>query len=298
MIKRTLFFGNPSYLSVSDYQLVVDFPDNEKSKRTIPIEDLGFVVLEHPQITITSQLLALLNHYNVGVINCDHRHMPSSMLLPLNGHSEQNERFREQLLVSVPLKKNLWQQTIKAKIANQARLLADRGVPIQNMMFWVKEVQSGDKGYHEGRAAAYYWQNIFDFEGFKRGREEAPPNNLLNYGYAILRAVCARALVGSGLLPALGIHHANKYNAYCLADDIMEPYRPFVDAVVCFLVEYYDDLSVLTTVLKSELLKIPALDVTIDGKRSPLMVAMSRTTNSLHECYCGISRKILYPTYE
>ncbi len=141
MIKRTLFFGNPSYLSVSDYQLVVDFPDNQKSKRTIPIEDLGFVVLEHPQITITSQLLALLNHHNVGVINCDHRHMPSSMLLPLNGHSEQNERFREQLLVSIPLKKNLWQQTIKAKIANQARLLAERGAPIQNMMFWVKEVQ-------------------------------------------------------------------------------------------------------------------------------------------------------------
>jgi len=297
MIKRTLFFSNPAYLSLHQNQLVVKYPDAATKEKKAIIEDLGFVVLENPQITITNQLLAALVHRNVAVIHCDHRHMPLGMVLSLNGHTEQNERFRTQLTASIPLKKQLWQQTIKAKIKNQAGLLAERGLPHDNMLYWAKEVTSGDKMYHEARAAAYYWENLFYLDDFKRGREEAPPNNLLNYGYAILRAVCARALMGSGLLPALGIHHANKYNAYCLADDIMEPYRPFVDSLVCHLVDTEDDYSILTTHLKKELLNIPALDVTLEEKQSPLMVAMSRTTNSLYECMAGESRKILYPDY-
>jgi len=130
---------------------------------------------------------------------------------------------------------------------------------------------------------------------FSRARHGEPPNNVLNYGYAILRSITARALVSSGLLPALGIFHRNKYNAYCLADDIMEPYRPFVDQIVCYLVDNYDDYEELTTELKTELLQVPAMDVMMEGKKSPLMVAMSRTTNSLFECFAGNSRKILYP---
>ena len=297
MIKRTLFFGNPAYLSLKQNQLVVQYPDDGKATKTNPIEDVGFIILEHPQITITNQLLAVLVHYNVAVVNCDHRHMPLGMVLSLNGHSEQNERFRAQLAASNPLKKQLWQQTVKAKISNQAGLLAELGIPHDNMLYWAKEVTSGDKQYHEARAAAYYWEHLFDIDDFRRGRDEMPPNNLLNYGYAILRAVCARALVGSGLLPTLGIHHANKYNAYCLADDIMEPYRPFVDSLVCHIVDNEDEFDILTTELKKELLNIPALDVFMDGKLSPLMVAMSRTTNSLYECFEGHSRKILYPEY-
>lgn len=297
MIKRTLFFGNPAYLSLKNNQLVVSYPQNETPPKTTPIEDVGFIILENPQITVTNQLLNHLIQHNVGVINCDNRHMPVGFLMSLNGHTEQNERFRDQLNASVPLKKQMWQQTIKAKITNQAALLGERNIPHTNMLHWAKEVTSGDKLYHEARAAAYYWEHLFGIEDFKRGREEDPPNNLLNYGYAILRAVCARALVGSGLLPTLGIHHANKYNAYCLADDIMEPYRPFVDSLVCHLVETEDDYSILNTHLKKELLQIPVLDVIIEGNKSPLMVAMSRTTNSVYECFAGIGRKILYPEY-
>ena len=296
MIKRTLFFGNPAYLSTKNEQLVVNYPDREKPARTVPIEDIGFIVIEHGQITITNRLLEKLTNNNAAIINCNEKHIPIGMILPLDGHTEHNERMRAQLEASLPLKKNLWQQTVQMKIKNQAALLEERGVAAQYMHQWAKRVTSGDVQNHEARAAAYYWPRLFDIEGFTRWRGGDPPNNLLNYGYAILRAICARALVGSGLLPVLGIHHANKYNAYCLADDIMEPYRPYVDKVVCQLVEGYHDIEKLSTNLKQELLKIPAMDVVIDGNKSPLMNAMSRTTFSLYECYAGISRRILYPT--
>ena len=134
-------------------------------------------------------------------------------------------------------------------------------------------------------------------EGFSRNQKGIPPNNLLNYGYAILRAIAARALVSSGLLPSIGIFHSNKYNAFCLADDIMEPYRPFVDMMVYSILTTGCNMEELTQTLKSELLQIPAIDVEIDGKKSPLMVAMSRTTNSLYECFYGSSRKLLYPNF-
>lgn len=297
MIKRTLCFSSPAYLSTRNEQLLVSYPNNEQPERTVPIEDIGFVVLEDPQITVTNKLLEKLTLNNAAIINCNHQHMPIGLLMPLSGNSEQNERFRVQLDASIPLKKNLWQQTIQAKINNQAALLAERGIANQNMLYWSKEVTSGDTLNHEARAAAYYWQNLFEIEGFNRYRNGIPPNNLLNYGYAILRAVCARALVSSGLFPTLGIHHANKYNAYCLADDIMEPYRPYVDMVVCFITDNYDNYEELTTELKKELLQIPALDVVIGGKKSPLMIAMSRTTNSLQECFSGQSRKIIYPSF-
>lgn len=298
MIKRTLCFSSPAYLSTKNEQLVVNYPDEDQPGKTVPIEDIGFVVLEDPQITVSNRLLEKLTYNNAAIINCNQQHLPIGLLMPLTGHSEQNERFRAQLDASVPLKKNLWQQTVQAKIKNQAALLAERNIEHQNMLHWAKEVTSGDGLNHEARAAAYYWQHLFNLSNFNRYRHGDPPNNLLNYGYAILRAVCARAIVSSGLLPTLGIHHANKYNAYCLADDIMEPYRPFVDTIVCYIVDNHDDIEDLTTELKKELLTIPALDVVIDGKKSPLMIAMSRTTNSLQECFMGVGRKILYPVYE
>lgn len=298
MIKRTLHFGNPAYLSTKNEQLVIAYPEPDKPGKTVPIEDIGIIVLENQQITITNGLVDKLVNNNAAIVNCNKQHLPVGMVLPLNGHTEQNERFRVQLNASVPLKKNLWQQTIQAKITNQAGLLRERGIHTDNMLHWAKKVTSGDAQNHEARAAAYYWQTLFDhLEGFTRFRGGMPPNNLLNYGYAIIRAVCARALVGSGLLPTLGIHHANKYNAYCLADDIMEPYRPYVDVIVAHLVDNYDDLTELTPSMKRELLKAPAMDVVIEGKKSPLMVGMSRTTNSLYECFAGQRRKILYPTY-
>ncbi|NHB68125.1 type II CRISPR-associated endonuclease Cas1 [Perlabentimonas gracilis] len=307
MIKRTLYFGNPAYLSMKDRQLVVQkevtSPGETLSRTrtdisTIPIEDIGVVMLDNPQITLTHPLLNALLANNTAVITCNERHMPSGMLLPLEGNTLQAERYSNQINASVPLKKQLWQQIIQAKIANQAAVLQEKGVDIEPMRYFQRNVRSGDPDNYEGRAAAYYWKNLFDgvVEGeFTRGRFEDDPNNLLNYGYAVLRAVIARSLVGSGLLPTLGIHHRNKYNAFCLADDIMEPYRPYVDRLVLSILNDFDDVSTLTTELKARLLVIPALDVVIDGKSSPLMVASQRTTASLNDCFEGASRKVLHP---
>lgn len=297
MLKRTLFFGNPAYLSTKNEQLVVTFPDKEQEPRTVPIEDIAVIVMENQQITITNGLLEKLLNRGVAVINCNQQHLPIGMFLPLSGHTEQTERFRNQINASVPLKKNLWQQTIIAKILNQAALLRENRVAVQNMLHWSKSVTSGDTQNHEARAAAYYWQNLFNIPDFNRQQNGIPPNNLLNYGYAILRGITARALVSSGMHPTFGIFHRNKYNAYCLADDIMEPYRPFVDMVVKDIVETEDSIEELSVAIKKQLLEAIAMDVIIDGKRSPLMVAMSRTTHSLYECFSGVSRKILYPEY-
>ena len=311
MIKRTLYFGNPAYLSTKYAQLEIRLPEVEKNNtvpdsfkasaiKQVPIEDIGVVVLDNKQITITQSALSALLENNVAVISCDEHRMPVGLMLPLAGNTTQSERFRHQIEASLPLKKQLWQQTIQAKIANQsAVLLQQRGLECGNMEAWVKQVKSGDSDNLEGRAAAFYWQNLFGhITGFHRDREGIAPNNLLNYGYAILRAVVARSLVGSGMLPTLGIHHHNRYNAYCLADDIMEPYRPFVDKLVAEIVDSGIDITKLTTEIKSKLLSIPVLDVTINERRSPLMVAVATTTASLYKCYSGEMRKIAYPTME
>jgi len=298
MIKRTLFFENPAYLSTKNEQLVVTYPGDEKAPKTVPIEDIGMLILENQQITLTNGLITKLVQNKAAVVNCNAQHLPISLMQSLEGHSEQTERIGQQLGASVPLKKNLWQQTVSIKISNQANHLMRRGINHRKLERWSKEVKSGDSGNHEAIAAAFYWQNLFDIEGFTRYQKGIPPNNLLNYGYSILRAITARALVGSGMFPGVGIFHHNKYDAFCLADDIMEPYRPFVDDLVYEIVKTGEDVSELNTFLKSRLLKIAAMDVVIDDKVSPLMVAMSRTTNSLYECYAGLNRKILYPIYE
>jgi len=298
MIKRTLFFGNPAYLSTKSQQLVVNYPDDSKKPYTTPIEDLGYVILENPQITITNGLIRKLVENKTAVVTCDAQHMPCALLQPLVGHTEQTERMRHQLNASIPLKKNLWQQTIVAKIDNQANHLLHHKKNALKLKRWSKDVKSGDAENHEAYAAAFYFQSLFDeVDDFSRNQKGIAPNNLLNYGYAILRAVTARALVSSGMLPSVGIFHRNKYNAFCLADDIMEPYRIYVDALVYDIVATGENTEELTTHLKSQLLAIPALDVSIDGKWSPLMVAMSRTTNSLYECFNGSSRKLLYPEF-
>lgn len=296
MIKRTLYFGNPAYLSLNLGQLVVKTPESDaKPIRTVPIEDVGIVVLDSKQITITQGLMEALLENNCAVISCDSSHLPVGLMLPLCGNTIQTERFRNQIDASLPLKKQLWQQTIQMKISNQAALLEyATGKIHNNMRVWAGNVRSGDVENMEARAAVYYWKTLFGDEDFIRGRDEAEPNNLLNYGYAILRAIVARALVSSGLLPTLGIHHHNRYNAYCLADDIMEPYRPYVDKVVYDIVRSSSQLE-LDKEMKAKLLSIATSEVMINGKRSPLMVAVSFTTASLVRCFDGEVKKITYP---
>ena len=296
MIKQTLYFGNPAYLSLKDRQLVIRLPDKDQSV-TRPIEDIGVVIIDNKQITLTSGLIEALLGNNCALITCDSSHLPVGLMLPLCGNTTQSERFRHQLSASLPLKKQLWQQTISQKIANQAQVLKECfGVEVGNMLSWSKNVKSGDSDNLEARAAAYYWRNMFDDEDvFIRDREGEPPNNLLNYGYAILRAIVARGLVSSGLLPTLGIHHHNRYNAYCLADDIMEPYRPYVDELVVNIRKEFDNTDFLDKEIKKRLLSIPTIEVRINNHRRPLMVAVTETTASLYKCFSGELRKIAYP---
>ena len=307
MIKRTLYFGNPAYLSRRDEQLVVRLPVVEKSttlpesfkkeaQATVPIEDIGVVILDDQGVIITQALIAGLLDNNVALITCDKTHHPTGLMLNLAGNTLQSAKFKAQLDAGQPLVKQLWQQTIKAKITNQASMLKRLGKEASNMMKWAGDVKSGDPDNLEARAASYYWKMIFpEVNGFTRSREGLPPNNLLNYTYAILRAIIARSLVGSGLLPTLGIHHRNQYNHYCLADDIMEPYRPFADALVVEIIRNGEDYHEMTTSVKKQLLGIASVDTVFDDSRSPLMIAAQRTTASLAQCFEGTAKKLLYP---
>ena len=297
MIKRTIYIGNAAYLNKADEQLTVTYQEDGAVK-TVPVEDLGLVVLDHQQITITQGLVNALLANNAVVLWCDDRHLPNGLLLPFTENHAFTQKVRYQLNASRPLQKQLWKQTVQAKINNQKRLLEHNEIAAEPMGRWEKHVGSGDPKNLEGRAAAYYWRNFFQAYGaFWRDPQGDPPNNLLNYGYAILRAIVARSLVSSGMLPVLGIHHRNKYNPFCLADDIMEPYRPFVDQIVWELVKEYafDFPDTLTNPLKQAILSLPNRDVYIEGETSPLMVATQRTSASLMSCFDGSRRKIKYP---
>lgn len=288
MIKRTLYFGNPAYLSTREEQLVITLKDAEK--KTAPIEDLGIVILDHQQITITQCAISKLLANNVALITCNETHHPTGLLLNLDGHTLQSQKFRAQVTASIPLKKQLWQQTVMAKIANQAHVLSRQGKEAGYLYALSRKVKSNDSDNLEAQAAAWYWKRVFpEALEFSRDRYGLPPNNLLNYGYAILRALVARSLVGSGLLPTLGIFHRNQYNAYCLADDIMEPYRPFVDEHICGLLAQWPACEALPADLDREhkkgLLSIPALDVLLGGQKYPLLTAVQRTTASLARCF-------------
>ncbi len=308
MIKKTLYFSHPVYLSLHNKQLVIKLPEVEKnaslpdvfkqnSTVTRSIEDIGLIVLDNKQITFTTGVMEALLENNCAVVTCDSRSMPQGLMLPLSGNTVQNERFRDQLSSSLPLRKQLWQQTIRSKISNQSSVLRIcTGKHYKCMEVWSEEVRSGDPDNLEARAAAFYWKTLFtEIEGFTRDRDGISPNNLLNYGYAILRAIVARALVSSGLLPTLGIHHHNRYNAYCLADDIMEPYRPYIDELVYGIVKKMGATEKLTQEIKAILLTIPTIEVVINHKKSPLMVAVTQTTASLYKCFSGELRRISYP---
>lgn len=302
MIKRIICISTPCLLRFQDEQMKVQFHHvkgyENIPEKSVPIEDIGILLLEHQQITVTQYLLNKLVENNAAVITCNGTMHPSGMLLSLEGNTIQSERFRAQIEATEPLKKQLWQQTVQAKINNQAAVLHQWHINNSRLNNLKKNVKSGDADNYEAQAAAYYWKNLFP-EGwlFFRKRDGPPPNNLLNYGYAILRATVARAIVGSGLLPTLGIFHRNRYNAYCLADDIMEPYRPFVDAIVRGIIDETSAVDTLTQPLKAKLLNLPSIDVAIDGNKSPLMVATQRTAASLAKCFLGEQRKILYPGF-
>jgi CRISPR-associated protein Cas1 len=293
MLKRTLYIGNPAYLKLKDNQLQVTDPETKEVKGSAPVEDMAFLVLDHYQITLSHQLIIALQGKNVAIVSCDEHHLPHGLMLPMSGHVEHSERLKHQLNVSEPLRKQLWKQTVEAKISQQMLLLKKLKKDFEPMTNYLNNVKSGDSTNMEGIAAQFYWKQLF--ENFTREREGDAPNNFLNFGYAVLRSIVARAIVGTGLNPTLGIFHRNKYNAYCLADDLMEPYRPYVDELVVNLMMLPSRPQELTREVKTELLKIATCDVMMMQKLRPLMVAVSSTTSSLYKCYAGEQRVIRYP---
>jgi CRISP-associated protein Cas1 len=292
MLKRTIYIGNPSYLRLENNQLKIKCAESNQDKGSIPIEDIGILMLDHAQMTITTQVLEKLMYHSVAVISCDEKHLPNGLMLPLQGHSELTQRWRYQIEASLPLKKQLWKQTVQAKIMNQAALLERQGHKIETMHGYLNQVTSGDETNMEGISAQHYWKYLF--EGFKREREGEYPNNFLNFAYAVLRSIVARAIVSSGMMPALGIFHKNKYNPYCLADDIMEPYRPFVDKMVLDWHTSNEICDQLDKKAKAYLLGIATQDLIIDDLKRPLMVAVTTTTASLQACFEGKKRQISY----
>lgn len=295
MIKRTLFFGNFVRLSTKDKQLIIEDKETGELTQT-PVEDLGFVVFDNPTIVLTQNLLQEFAENNVAVVFCNKKHHPSSLLFHLDTNQIQTEIFALQINSKEPLKKQLWQQTIKAKIKNQAELLKSQNKNYEPLLYYSKKVKSGDTSNEEAKAARVYWKTLLGKE-FIRDRDGDPPNSALNYGYAILRAAVARALSGSGLLPTLGIHHKNRYNSYCLADDIMEPYRPFVDLIVYNNKSELFENWELTKEIKAQLLSVLSMDVLINKNKSPLMVALSQSSSSLAKCLSGDSKKLKYPKF-
>lgn len=290
MIKKSILIENRSSITTKNLQLVIE---SEIRQSTIPIEDIGILVLDNPEIYISLPAMNLLIENNSSVIICSKNHLPNGMFLNLNSHHIQQEIFRNQINASLPLKKILWQQTIVEKIKNQGQMLQKVTGKKNHFDYLASKVLSGDTSNMEGVAAQQYWKYFFEID-FKRERFGDYPNNFLNYGYAILRAATARALSGSGLLCTLGIHHKNKYNAFALADDIMEPFRPLVDQKVIEIMQNHEEQE-LNTQIKSELLQVLTATVYFKEEKSPLLVALQKTASSLQQCFTGDRKKIKYP---
>ena len=290
MIKKSLLIENKTSITTKNLQLIIKSEIRESS---IPIEDIGCIVIDHPETFLSIPAMNLLIENNTAIIICNNNHLPNGMFLNLNSHHIQQEIFKKQIQASTPIKKQLWQQTIIEKITNQGILLEKITGNKNTFPFLASKVLSGDTTNMEGVAANQYWKSFFE-HNFKRERFGDYPNNFLNYGYAILRAATARALSASGLLNTLGIHHKSKYNAFALADDIMEPFRPIVDEKVFELITKYHEQE-LNTVIKAELLQILTRTVYFKDEKSPLMVALQKTASSLQHCYTGERKKIKYP---
>ncbi|MCH8568716.1 MAG: type II CRISPR-associated endonuclease Cas1 [Balneolales bacterium] len=293
MLKKIIHISSPMHLSIRLSQLVL-YDKIKKEEEIRPFSDIGFLIVDSFQTTLTQAVIQAACSHNTALVFCGKDHHPQAMLFRLEGHNTQTQTFNAQIEASQPLKKKLWKQTVKSKIINQAALLKYQGLEDEPLRYSAKKVKSGDSENREAQAARVYWPALFG-EDFLRRRDGKPPNNMLNYGYMVLRAAMARAISGSGLLPGLGIHHKNKYNAYCLADDLMEPYRPYVDLAVLEYLENQLPPESLDKAEKALMLKVLYSDVIIGKKKRPLMLALSESTASLARCFLGEDTKISYP---
>lgn len=295
MIKRTIDISDQAYIHMKQGQLLIDKQGVTVGK--FPIEDLGVLILQHPAIVVTQAAIIACQENNVVIVFCDTKHLPYSVLLPLSdGHSLHTKILQEQMAISLPVKKRLWQQIVKYKIREQANTLLLAGKNNTPLIRLAEKVKSGDSENHEAQAAQIYWRLLFG-NNFRRDINAAGLNSVLNYGYAIMRAMVARALVGSGLHPALGLHHRNQYNGLCLADDIMEPFRPWVDLAVFRLIENEKQLEI-NTECKQALLGMLSDNVIWKGKKMPLMVACHSLAADLKNAYNNNKQKLHFPQLE
>ena len=293
MLKRTLVFSNPVRLSLRNRQLVLAYKDDPENTTTVPIEDIGVVVVENQQVSVTLPLLNALTENEVQVVFCNATGMPSSMLLGFEGNNLQGETLRNQMSCGEVLKKQLWKQIVESKIRNQSRLLDKVGQEGACLRPYYSNVKSGDADNREGSAARIYFQRLFGAD-FVRDRTLPGINALLNYGYTILRAAVSRAIVSSGLFPAIGLFHHNRSNAFPLADDLMEPYRPFVDEAVYDLL--MQGSMELTKDTKAKLIMVLYADTEFENVNRPLSVGLSMTTSSLVRCYAKDCLKLSLPS--
>lgn len=291
MIKRIVEIGNPRYLHLKHGQLIVEQDKAEVGR--VPVEDLGVLILDHPAIVYTQALLVACWEANVVVVICDARHMPSAVLMPMEGHTLHSKVLQAQIAASEPTQKRLWQQIVQAKINAQAHVLHSVTGDSAPLPQYAKRVKSGDPENFEAQAARIYWPRLFG-KAFRRDQEADGINALLNYGYAIIRGAVARALSGAGLHPALGVHHTSQYNAFCLADDAMEPFRPLVDLRVRELCpnEVAPELNQPT---KAQLLDVLNWPLAYGDGKFPLLIAMHHYAASIRQVLMGEVRDVCVP---
>jgi CRISPR-associated protein Cas1 len=275
----------------------------ESIERSIPCEDIGVLLVDNQATNYTHSVFTELLKCGAAVVLCDNNHLPAGMLLPIEANTIQTERYAKQINAKEPLKKKLWQQIVRAKIRHQAKLIKDETQTYKALTALISQVRSGDPSNIEARASKLFWsaylQDLIDSSAalgmtFRRDSEGKPPNNLLNYGYMVMRAAVARAICSAGLLPSIGLHHRNRYNAFCLADDLVEPFRGFVEAKVREIVQA-GDWEELTQAIKARLLEVLYEEVEIADYRGPLMVGLHRTAASLVRCFCGEQKEIELP---
>jgi len=292
MIKRIIEISTaPAYISVKDMQLVLKRQGEVVG--SIPIEDIGVLMVDHPGCTYSHAALNELLAHNVAVVICGKNHHPNGLLLPLDTHSVQSEKYRAQVAAKAPVKKRLWKQLVQAKIRHQAWCLdvceKEGGDGLRGL---ANKVKSGDVENHEAQAAARYWKCLLGND-FRRKRDGLPPNAMLNYGYTVLRAAVARALCGGGLHPSFGLHHHNRYNAYPLADDVMEPFRPLMDYHVF---QYWQQGEFnITPEVKKALLGVLSQDVFLAGEKRPLMNALHFLSANLCRSLAGEDQALIIP---
>lgn len=298
MIKRVIECSTAgTFLSVHLGQLLIR--QDGQVKGQIPCEDVGILLIDHPAVTYTHSVLTVLLEQGAAVVVCNGKHLPAGLLLPLESNTVQAERFRDQIAAGESLKKRLWKQIVQAKIAHQAHLVREEKSTYRTLMTLRRRVRSGDPENVEAQASARFWPVFLQDPSFRRHRQGPPPNHLLNYGYIVLRAAVARALCSAGLLPTLGIHHRNRYNAFALADDLIEPFRGFVEEKVREIYTRYGPSDgELTKETKVALLEVLYRSVTVGGFKGPLMVALHRTAASLARCFAGEQKLLDLPVYD